>query len=151
MTKLLVLVLAVLVSALAACAAPETVEVVREVVVTATSIPATRVPTRIPPTATSERVEPSLTDFDLELIIIEDQCFNTAGALVTVRPDLYYDGPDLPPSARYLLVYKVIGGENVETFNLEIEGDSYSFDDETISTSSCNYDLSIELVRLLEN
>jgi len=151
-----ILVLVALTMGLVACGPRE--QVVIERVITATPEPTPRSsPTRIspapaPPTAAPPKhAEPSLSDFDIELVVIEDQCFNTAGALVVVRPDLSYDGPTLPASAKYLLVYRILGGENVETFNLEITGSSYQASDQMIQTSSCTYRLSVELVRLMEN
>ena len=102
-----------------------------------------------PPTSTTEApITPFPSDFDIDLIVMEDECFDTAGALVTVEIDL---GWRVPIDGRVTLVYTIYGGEyGSDTFNLDIEGDTYSYDSKVISTASCYYDLQVEVVRVIQ-
>lgn len=95
------------------------------------------------PTTTTTAPDPLTTDdVSLSLFIIEDECFNTAGALVTVEPDVSVSGP---VDQEYLVVYEISGVEGgTETFNLTLHADgTYSFRQETLSTESCNHDLQV--------
>ena len=139
---------------LSGCAAP------RVIVVTATPAPVTDmpptaepspmpVPTRTPK-PTSEPKLPEFSDFDVELIIIEKQCFGSAGCLITFEPDLYYDG-SAEVRGQYILVYEVHGGEDgTLIFNIVISGDEYVISEEHISTAHEADELSTTVVRLLE-
>lgn len=117
---------------------------------TTTDPPTTEAATTTSPSTTPTAATADLADFMVELIVVEKQCFGSAGCNVTIEPELFYDGPPLPSSARYTLVYEVQGGEDGPlTFNIDIEGDSYSYDQELISTARSEDELTVELVRLL--
>lgn len=92
-------------------------------------------------------------DFMIDLIILENKCFNTAGALVTVEPELVVSDLDsfLASGNEYTIVYEVHGGEAVNTYNLSLDSDgNYTYDQETISTASCDFELVAEVVRVLQ-
>jgi hypothetical protein len=121
-----------------------------------TAIPPTTAPTPTlkPPTATSvPPPEPTIDDFLIELIVMEKQCFGSAGCLITVRPELtFINLESLPSGKSYTLIYEIYGGEDgTLTFNLTIEGDHYRFNEETISTANLNDELTVEAVRLIED
>ena len=123
----------------AATAAP-----IATVVSTATTAPT--VTAAPPPTV----IVPSLNDFMIDLLVLEKQCFGSAGCLVTVRPRLSYDGPAIPPSTSYILVFEVAGDESgVVTCNLTIMGEEYSFNEIHLSTPRDNTVLVVTLVTLL--
>ena len=117
--------------------------------VTSTTEPTTTtepVTTTTQAASTTSRVEATTSDFIVELIVLESECFNTAGALVTVEPDLFSD-----VTGNYTIVYEIHGGEAVETLRLELSDDgSYSYSEHTVSTASCEYDLSTEVVNVIE-
>ena len=90
--------------------------------VTSTTEPTTTTPEPVTTTtqavSTTRRVEATTSDFIVELIILESNCFDTAGALVTVEPDLFTD-----VTGNYTIVYEIHGGEAVETLRLELSDD----------------------------
>lgn len=90
----------------------------------------------------------SLDDFQLDLIVLESQCFDTAGGLVTIEPDLSIPGASYDGQAT--LVYEVHGGDSVETFRLELDGTNFTYNEETISTPTCSSHLTAVPVRLIE-
>lgn len=95
----------------------------------------------------SEPEDLTTDDFEIELVILESQCFNTAGASVTVEPDL---ATSADVTRDYTIVYEIHGGEATETFNIELHEDgTYEFDQEFISTESCDYVLTAEVVRVI--
>ena len=91
----------------------------------------------------SEYVEPaesvSLSDFSVDLFITENQCFDTAGALITAEPDLSYTGTADLDGRTFTIVYEVSGGGANETYSMELNGDdgNYSYDTHMISTDRC--------------
>jgi hypothetical protein len=100
-----------------------------------------------------ENDDPVVSDFMLDLILLEDECYGSAGALLTVEPDLTWLGNDskLDAGEDWTLIYEIHGGEyGTETYNLTVHGDdgSYSYDEHIISTASCYYDVSVEIVRV---
>lgn len=145
--KKLLLVLAVVATLLAACAAPTP----QIVVVTATQPPATARPTVRPTARPTARPKPLvLSDLTLTLIVIETQCFGSAGGLVTVQPELGVDAY-AHVGQEYLLIYEIRGGEyGAETDSLEMHTNgTYSYTTErTISTTSCDDKLSVQMTGL---
>lgn len=102
-------------------------------------------------TTTTTAPTPTLTadDFHVELVITENQCFNTAGANITFEPELTYVGSGPYPGGEYLLVYRV--EQTGETFNLEVHDDGrYSYDEEFVQTDDCPDELSATITTLRE-
>lgn len=131
---------------LAACASPAATTAPTTTTEATTTTQPTTTTTR--PTTTTA-VSFDLDNFSVELIVTESECFGSAGALVTVEPEMTV--VNLPPDDyRATLVFEIHGGEADETANLEIDGAEYSYDELLISTASCDYELSVELVRLIE-
>lgn len=164
MKKLLVF--AILAILLGACSSPVTVEMTPTAEPTVTLVP-TIVPTKtIVPTVT---IVPSATDvpcleaeardFDIALIVLEKQCFGSAGCLVTVIPEVAFSGIRYPydcvemlPGKTYTLIYEIYGGEDgTLTFNLTIEDGGYAAKETMISTAHKDDELTVKAVRLLGN
>lgn len=110
----------------------------------------------LPPTSfttTTTVYIPRPEDFEIDLIVIEKDCFGSAGCNVIVEPDLIQiDGPPLPDGSEWLVVYQVIGGEEgILVFNLTIDevdaaGYSYLFRSELIQTTGIDVELSAGVV-----
>jgi hypothetical protein len=112
-------------------------------------------PTKTPKPRATSTSSITINNFRIDLIVIEKQCFGSAGCLITMRPDLVYldngQGP-VPKNRSYLLVYEVYGDEDgTLTFNLLIEGDQYTFNDILISTANIEDEISVKVVRLMDN
>lgn len=111
---------------------------------TTTSTPTSTTGTTTP-TPTTTLPDLTIDDVSIDLFVIESQCFNTAGATVTVEPDVSID------TARYdgretRVVYEILGGEAVERFHLTLEGDSYSYEEHRVSTPTCSDTLTARVV-----
>lgn len=86
-------------------------------------------------TTTEAPYVPAPADFALTVVVVEQDCFGSAGCNVTYELDLVYNGPrPLDREQRFLLLYEVSGGDDRQVENLEIEGTSYQSSSETIST-----------------
>jgi hypothetical protein len=116
---------------------------------TTTTTEATTTTTRATTTTTTAVVEPTAENFAIELTILESECFNTAGGLVTIRPELSYDGPDLTQD--YTLTYSIDGGEHPnDVYRIEVQADgNYRFDEEVISTLDCDAVLTPRVVAVI--
>jgi len=90
----------------------------------------------------------TLDDFTIELITLESECFDSAGALVTVEPDLYIRDGEYPGKAT--LVFEIRGGEHTETFRMELDGDGYTTNEEMIATATCSANLTAVPTNLIE-
>lgn len=80
------------------------------------------------------------TDFDIELITKERQCFGSAGCNITVVPDITFLGTtqSIDPAAVYEITYEISGDESgpvIETAELT-DQDSLSYSSSVISTAS---------------
>lgn len=142
---------------LTACAPQEPIIVVATAAPTEVPEP-TPVPTQKPaPTRTPQPVPTArpLTenDFTVELIILEKQCFGSAGCLITFEPMLHFEGtPGQEPRAgdQYTLIYEVSGlDDGTGVFNLGIEGHNFNYNEEVVSTPT-GADLVAVVTRLLE-
>lgn len=141
-------ILAALAVVLAACSGTATEESTTTTVAdTATTTQATTTTTRPRPTTTA--YEPQLFHFEIELIVIEDKCFNTAGATVTVLPELIATDRRAM-TGDWLIVYEVSGVESgTGTYNIEVSDGMYNQREVRLSTESCDYDLSADVTRIL--
>ncbi len=118
---------------------------------TPTTTSTTRATTTTTRPTTTTFVLPSLSEFEVELVIVNKECFGSAGCNVTFQPVLYYDGPDIPDDVEYRLVYEVRGGEDgTLVFYLDLEGTMYSWNDEHIQIARSSDELTVEVVRVLE-
>jgi hypothetical protein len=104
--------------------------------------------TEAPATTEAPETEITLADFEVSLVTLDSECFDSAGGLVTVEADLAINGGTYPGKAT--LVYEIHGGEHVETHSLELEDDRYSTDQNTVSTASCSAHLTAIPVNLIE-
>jgi hypothetical protein len=98
---------------------------------------------------------PSADDFMLEVKILEQECFGSAGCLVRFRVELtHLGGPnyeDLDPKAKYELTYRIDGGEDPYINTLEIQSGEYVQDDrQRISTVSSDFELHAEVLDVVE-
>lgn len=129
------------------------------IVVTATAEPtlvatATRRPTDRPrPTSTPSYIEPKVSDFSIELVVIEKQCFGSAGCSVTVEPSLSCQNVNdcqLDPTKEYLLVYELTGDEDgIMTSNITLRGETYSYYEVRLSTASSSVEIAASVVTVL--
>lgn len=87
-------------------------------------------------------VEPEAEDFELTVNTLEQSCFGSAGCNVTFRVTLGYGGGPLDPDQVYELTYEVQGGEDPMIRTMEIQGDSYTHNEQDrISTPSSDAEL----------
>lgn len=100
------------------------------------------------PAAPAAETEWSIDDFSIDIVVIEDKCYDSAGALMTIEPDVSIRGGSYDGQAT--LVYEVHGGGINDTFNVEIDGDRYSYDQELLDVDRCNVTLTATPVRLIE-
>ena len=114
-----------------------------------TTTAATTTTTTLPPRTTTTLRSFSPSDFSVELVIIESDCFNTAGALVRVEHALTLTAAVPADNQRVTVIFEIHGGENVETKSIDVTGSSYTVEDHRISTASCTYDLTAEVVNVL--
>jgi len=89
-------------------------------------------------------------DFKVELITLESQCFDTAGAVVTVEPELVKVSL-LEVEVPLTIVYEIRGGENVDTYRLQLApSGTYSFSEHVIQTVRCDDELTAEVVNVIQ-
>lgn len=80
---------------------------------------------------------PTPDDFELDVKILERQCFGSAGCNVTYRVELGYGGPTLDPDTTYDITYEVRGVEDGPAINtLTATGDQYEADAEEFAMTS---------------
>jgi len=169
MKKKIVIVVVILLSLIFACVVgsviTSTPQMMEDAVVETTPIleivatlePLLAIPTPAPrptntPYPTPAPRDPRISDFELELIIIEEKCFGSAGCLITVRPDLTVLTTTL--AGEWLLIYEIHGVDNgSQTYNLELHLDKgqYSFDDELLSTPGGSGTLTWEIIKVISN
>lgn len=114
---------------------------------TATSTSSTTTTTRAPVTTTTQRVAVA-GDFTVTLVVLEKQCFGSAGCSIEARPEIGFTG--IPRLANGTLIFDVSGGEDgVLTFNAELTGDQYTVRDIRISTASESDELTVEVTRFI--
>ena len=102
-------------------------------------------------TTTTQPAAPLVPEgFSINLVVTESQCFDTAGALVTVEPELTIVLRQPAPDETVTVVYEVHGGEAVETFSFDLTGTEYSYDPLVISTATCDAVLSARVVDVME-
>lgn len=89
-------------------------------------------------TSESKKYTPKPEDFIMEVIILDKQCFGSAGCNLTFRVNIKeYKG--LPVSSKFTILYSISGSEDGEyTHSLEVfSGNQYEYDaKEFIQTSS---------------
>ena len=100
-----------------------------------------------PTTEASEKL--TLDDVAINLIVLENQCYDSAGALITFEPELGV-GEDGDAGGRYTLTYDVTGGGAHQTYSIEIDGTRYSNDQHMVSTDTCVSFLTATPTRLIE-
>lgn len=94
-------------------------------------------------------VTPVASDFTVELKVKSKDCFGSAGCLVTVSPDLSYDGltSELDPDAYIEITYEITGDEDgpvIKTLELT-NGDDVTYNDVVLSTSSSSVEPEAEV------
>lgn len=110
--------------------------------------------TKATTTTTTEPYEIDISDVTVELVVLESQCFNSAGAVVVVEPEVSVE-PEaleaLSSGTPYTIIYDVTGIEGgTNTYRIETHGDgSYSYDEHVLSTATCNYRLKAEVTAVI--
>jgi hypothetical protein len=89
----------------------------------------------------------SIADFTIEIVVLEEQCFNTAGSLITAEPELFTDVEDL---GVFTITFQVPVEGGVDTYSIDYDSDSgqYTYDRMNLSTATCNPDLTATVVRV---
>jgi hypothetical protein len=110
---------------------------------TVDDVHSTTPPTAAPPVEAELKTD----DFAVELTVLEEQCFDSAGSLITAEPMLYTDIVDRGDITVTYTV-PVEGGTN--TFSLDYDSDSeqFSYDELNLSTETCNPDLTTTVTRV---
>lgn len=106
----------------------------------------TAVPADEVTTTTAGEMALAVSDFTVRLVTIESQCFDSAGALVTVEPELYASDRALAMQDEvdqtYRVTYEVSpveGGSNTYSIEVDTFTGKYSADSEhNLSTDSCS-------------
>ena len=110
--------------------------------------------TTVTTTTTTEPYEIDISDVTVELVVLESQCFNSAGAVVVVEPEVSAE-PEaleaLSSGTPYTIIYDVTGIEGgTNTYRIETHGDgSYSYEEHVLSTATCNYRLKAEVTAVI--
>lgn len=123
--------------------------------VTSDPTPSTTTGANEPAAATTSRVPdgytPTATDFTLEVVTLEEQCFGTAGCNVTFTVDVTYSGRMLPdPDRTFTVIYDVTGGSDPLTNRITVNGDQVSAPtDQMIQTDSGDAQLVATVTRVL--
>lgn len=121
-----------------------------ETTTTTEPAPETTTTTR-PPTTTTTLPPPLPEHFAVSLVVTESRCFNSAGANVTVEPELSYTGPGLPDGGEWQIIYEIHGGEVVETFSFDVTSDGdYSYRPHLVQTPTCSDTLTATVVNVRE-
>jgi hypothetical protein len=89
-------------------------------------------------TTTTEAPAPTPADFNVTLNVVDSTCFDTAGANVTVQPQVHYAGAADLTDATWHLTYQVQGGGNSDIHTIDGNGSQYDAERETISTPTCH-------------
>ena len=129
--------------ALSGCAAPAPEVIVVTATPASTVTPApTVVPTlALKPTSTPRPTAApvmSVSDFAIELLVTEKQCFGSAGCVYTFEPQLSFVGDDrsnkIQAEDEYLVIYEVRNTrDGIAVFNLTAYYDTYVYDAEMVS------------------
>jgi hypothetical protein len=91
--------------------------------------------------------DPKPRDFTIELKILEQDCFGSAGCNLLYRPELTYEGTvPLDPDETYEITYRIKGGDDPKISTLTVtEGDIVETYDETIGTPTTDTDLDVKV------
>jgi hypothetical protein len=114
----------------AAASPPVSVSATEVSTTTLDTTPLTEAPTTTVPA-------PTVKDFALKLRVVDNSCFDTAGANVTVEPSITYTGPDLSGHA-WELTYELHGGSSVAVHTIDGTGSQYSTERQTVTTPTCH-------------
>jgi hypothetical protein len=96
--------------------------------------------------------DPDVDDFVLDVVVLEQSCFGSAGCNVTYRIEVGYGFVgQLNPNTTYEVTYEIHGGEDRKIGTLTVTGDMYSTAErERIGTDSSESVLSAEVTRVSE-
>lgn len=79
-------------------------------------------------TTTAPAVPPSPTDFAVDVVITEQQCFGSAGCNYELSVTPRYVGLGTL-TGNWTVVYEITGGEDPQTGNFTIDGDNVRWDE----------------------
>lgn len=100
-----------------------------------------------------EPVLPTPEDFEIDLTVLSEQCFGSAGCNVTFRITPTYVGSGAIDEVQATVIYEVTGAESPITNSFELLGNgTYNYQpEEMASTPSASAELSAEVVEVLGN
>lgn len=100
-----------------------------------------------PPPPEPAKYTPTAADWELDVVVTEQQCFGSAGCNVTLRLELIYLSTlESDDTATYELVYDVVGTEDALRGSMEITGEQYSTQDHFVMTTGPDVKLSAKVV-----
>lgn len=85
---------------------------------------------------TTAALAPRASDFIVTLNVVDDTCFDTAGASITVQPALTYNGPAI--KGDWTLTYSVIGGTSSDIHSIDITGAGFRAEQQQVDTPTCS-------------
>jgi hypothetical protein len=108
-------------------------------------------PATLPPTIAEVPLGPA--DFEIDLIVVDQACFGSAGCNITVEPDLTVSEAARNTTKSWFVTYQISGGEDlaIETITTDPDDDTYTYDQVFISTESSDYELVAEVTSVREN
>lgn len=96
------------------------------------------------PVSTGYTPKPS--DFILTPKITDKQCFGSAGCNVDLEVKMTYAGAGLSDDDTWLVTYEITGDESGPIIgSIEVKGDTYEINDESLSTKSSKTKISIKV------
>ncbi|AAN12703.1 hypothetical protein LITTLEE_57 [Mycobacterium phage LittleE] len=75
-----------------------------------------------------EIIPPDPEDFYIGVNVIERQCYGSAGCNVRFKIDPRYNGPTLPETATFTVVFEVVGCDDGTVASFDIRGDKWRQD-----------------------
>lgn len=95
-------------------------------------------PTEAPTTTEAPELPVSASDFAITMFITENECYDSAGALITAEPDLTYLGTQDLTGREFTIVFDVSGGGLEQTGSVELQSDGkYSYESEMYDVPTC--------------
>ncbi|AEK08118.1 hypothetical protein SEA_EJIMIX_57 [Mycobacterium phage Ejimix] len=106
--------------------------------------------TTTPAAVVEEASLPVPGDFQVGVNVIERQCYGSAGCNVRFKIDPRYNGPILPETMRFTVVYEVLGCDDGKVGNFDMVGDKWSQLGDWEYCSTPDGQLSARVVQVVE-
>lgn len=95
--------------------------------------------------AAAAAAPPKAEDFNIAVVVLEKQCFGSAGCNVTFRIDPSYTGSGSATDVE--VTFEVLGGDDayIDTFTIDSEGTATFTSEATVGTPSANAELTAKV------